>query len=450
MLKNYRPVSNLSFLSKITEKLVLSQLSDYLHFSNLFPSTQSAYRLGHSTETALVRVMNDLLRAMDGGKLSLLTLLDLSAAFDTIDHKILLDRLQLSFGISGSALNWFQSYLHDRSQTVSISNRSSEPSALSLGVPQGSVLGPVLFILYTKPLSSLISHHSVSSQSFADDTQIHDTCLPGQLDSTVLRVRECVDDVRRWMTCNKLKLNDDKTEILLIHPQNKPLPPSAPSFISIGNSNITLSTSARNLGVTFTDTLSMDKHITNICRSAYIELRKISTIRHLLSFDATKTLVCTLVLSKFDYCNTLFAGIPQHLTDKLQKVQNSACRLIFKTKKRDHIQPLMQELHWLPISARIKHKTANFCFNSFTDPHFPVYLSELLLPYTPSRSLRSSMDSRILSVPRTRTKTIGDRSFSFHAPTFWNQLPSHIHHCETSHTFKKSLKFHLFKSAYDL
>ena len=449
-LKNYRPVSNLSFISKITEKLVLSQLSDYLHSHNLFPSSQSAYRPGHSTETALVRVMNDLLRAMDGGKLSILTLLDLSAAFDTIDHQILLQRLHLSFGLSGSALNWFKSYLSDRTQTVSTSNRSSKPSALSLGVPQGSVLGPVLFILYTKPLSSLISHHSVSSQSFADDTQIRDSCPPDQLDAAVCRVQGCVDDVKRWMTCNKLKLNDEKTEILLIHPKNKPLPPSAPSSISIGNSDITLSSSARNLGVTFTDTLSMDKHITNICRSAYTELRKISTIRHLLSFDATKTLVCSLILSKFDYCNTLLAGIPQHLTDKLQKVQNSACRLIFRAKKYDHIQPLMQKLHWLPISSRIKHKTANICFNSFTDPHFPVYLSELLLPYTPSRQLRSSSDSRILSIPRTRTKTTGNRSFSFHAPTFWNQLPSHIRHCETSSSFKKSLKTHLFKSAYDL
>ena len=449
-LKNYRPVSNLSFLSKVIEKLVLSQLSDYLHSRNLYPSSQSAYRPGHSTETALVRVMSDLLRAMDDGKLSILTLLDLSAAFDTIDHQILLDRLHLSFGLCGSALNWFQSYLSDRTQTVSISNRSSKPSALSLGVPQGSVLGPVLFIIYTAPLSSLIRHHSLSSHSYADDTQISASCFPDQLDATILRMQECVGDVKRWMTCNKLKLNDDKTEILLIHSQNKPLPPSAPSSISIGNSDITLSSSARNLGVTITDTLSMDKHVTNICRSAYNEIRKISTIRHLLSLDATKTLVCSLILSKFDYCNTLLAGIPQHHIDKLQKAQHSACRLILKARKHDHIQPHMRQLHWLPISSRIMYKSANLCFNSFTDPHFPAYLSELLLPYIPTRQLRSSTDKRTLLIPRTKTKTIGERSFFFHAPTFWNQLPFHVRHCQTSPTFKKYLKTHLFRSAYDL
>ena len=166
-------------------------------------------------------------------------------------------------------------------------------------------------------------------------------------------------------------------------------------------------------------------------------LRKISNIRHLLSFDATKTLVCSLILPKFDYCNTLLAAIPQQHIDKLQKAQNSACRLIFKAKKYDHIQPLMQQIHWLSISSRINYKTANLCFNSFTDPHFPVYLSELLTPYIPTRQLRSSIDNRTLTIPRTRTKTIGDRSFSFHAPTFWNQLPSHIRHCETLPTFKK-------------
>ncbi|KAK7102473.1 hypothetical protein V1264_020687 [Littorina saxatilis] len=193
----------------------------------------------------------------------------------------------------------------------------------------------------------------------------------------------------------------------------------------------------------------MDKHITNMCRSAYTEIRKISSIRHLLFFDATKTLVCSLILSKFDYCNALLTGIPQHLTDKLQKVQNTAARLIFRAKKHDHIQPLMQQLHWLPISSRIIHKTANICFNSFPDPHFPVYLSELLHPYTPSRQLRSSTDSRIFSIPLTKTKTTGDRSFSFSAPTLWNQLPHPIRHCETSCTFKKTLKNHLFKSAYN-
>uniref|UniRef100_UPI003AF53422 reverse transcriptase domain-containing protein n=1 Tax=Thiolapillus sp. TaxID=2017437 RepID=UPI003AF53422 len=148
-LKNYRPVSNLSFVSKIIEKLVLSQLSDHLSANSLYNRFQSAYRPGHSTETALLKIVNDLLLALDDGNVSLLALLDLSAAFDTIDHSILLHRLHHDFGIQGTALDWFSSYLTNRTQSVSIHCYTSEPAPISFGVPQGSVLGPVLFVLYT-------------------------------------------------------------------------------------------------------------------------------------------------------------------------------------------------------------------------------------------------------------------------------------------------------------
>ena len=170
--KNYRPISNLSFISKIIEKVVLLQLSHHLSINNLFNRDQSAYRPGHSTETALNKVMNDLLLSLDSGNISILTLLDLSAAFDTIDHNILLSRLEHVFGISGTPLSWFRSYLLERQQTVVIQTHRSNPAVNSYGVPQGSVLGPILFILYTTPLSNVISSHDVLSQSFADDTQL--------------------------------------------------------------------------------------------------------------------------------------------------------------------------------------------------------------------------------------------------------------------------------------
>jgi hypothetical protein len=163
-LNNYRPVSNLSFLSKITEKIALLQLSQHLHSNNLFYSLQSAYRSGHSTETALLKIVNDLLSALDINQVSLLSLLDLSAAFDTIDHSILLSRLHHTFGISGLALSWLQSYLSGRTQVVSVNGVSSVPAALNFGVPQGSVLGPILFVLYTHPISEIVSSFSLTSQ----------------------------------------------------------------------------------------------------------------------------------------------------------------------------------------------------------------------------------------------------------------------------------------------
>ena len=211
-LKNYRPVSNLPFLSKILEKIVLTQLFSYLNSHSLLSPNQSAYRPSHSTETALLKVTNDILQALDHGNVSVLTLLDLSAAFDTVDHSILIDTLRHYYGISGTALSWFENYLSFRSQSVLINDFSSDNSDLCFGVPQGSVLGPVLFIMYSRPLSSLIDSHSILNQSFADDTQLYTSCRPSDIDSSIATLQSCITDVKSWMTESKLKLNDDKTE----------------------------------------------------------------------------------------------------------------------------------------------------------------------------------------------------------------------------------------------
>ena len=400
-LKNYRPVSNLSFLSKIIEKIVLKQLFAYLNDNALLSPNQSAYRPFHSTETALLKVTNDLLLALDNGNVSILTLLDLSAAFDTVDHHILLNTLQHYFGISGSVLAWFQSYIFDRSQVVTVDGCLSSTADLVCGVPQGSVLGPVLFTLYTKPLLLLLGKQAVESQSFADDTQLYKSTAPSLIDSTVKTVENCINDIKLWMTLNKLKLNDDKTEALLIHKHNTSSSLSSlPTSLTVGTTDIHFSSSARNLGYILSDDLSLNNHISHVCRSAYTAIRQISSFRHYLTVTATKTLVCALVLSRLDYCNSLLAGSPKHIIDKLQKVQNSAARLVFRAKKHDHITFLLHFLHWLPVQARIEYKLSVLCHNFFSDS-CPSYLADLLSVYSPSRTLRSSADIRILKVPVT-------------------------------------------------
>ena len=162
ILANYRPISNLPFISKILERVVASQLGDHLHRNDLFEVFQSGFRIHHSTETALVRVTNDLLMASDNGLVSILVLLDLSAAFDTVDHSILLHRLEHVIGIKGTALGWFKSYLSDRFQFVHVHDISSTQTRVCCGVPQGSVLGPILFTLYMLPLGKIIQRHKLS------------------------------------------------------------------------------------------------------------------------------------------------------------------------------------------------------------------------------------------------------------------------------------------------
>ena len=447
VLKNYRPVSNLTFMSKVIEKIVLRQVLCYLNRHSLLPPTQSAYRPHHSTETALLKITNDILLALDCCNISVLTLLDLSAAFDTIDHSILLTRLNSLYGIAGTALSWFQSYLSDRTQAVFVNQQLSHSVPLCFGVPQGSVLGPVLFILYTKPLSTLISEHSVASQSFADDTQLESSSTPSQIISSIERTQLCINDIKSWMSENKLKLNDDKTEALLISSKSTKFTDPKPSSLLVGSSQISFSCSARNLGCIISDDMSLDKHVSKVCQISYMEIRRISTIRPYLTAEATKTLMSAFVLSRLDYCNALLANCPQKLICKLQRVQNSAARLVLKARKRQHVQPLLHHLHWLPIKARIQYKMSLLCHNFFSGTS-PSYFSDLLTVYTPSRQLRSSLDTRKLRLPYVRTKTYGHRSFSFAGPEQWNSLPAELRNMPTKHSFKKALKTHLFKKSF--
>jgi hypothetical protein len=443
ILKNYRPVSNLSFISKLIEKIVLKQLFEYLNGHGLLSPNQSAYRPSHSTETALLKVTNDLLVALDNGDVSVLALLDLSAAFDTVDHEILLKTLKFHFGISGAVLSWIQSYLSNRTQVVSINDCTSDPVDLVFGVPQGSVLGPVLFVMYTKPLLTLIDRHTISNQSFADDTQLYRSSSPLMVQAAVRELQTCISDVRDWMSHSKLKLNDDKTEALLVHTSRSFSHCYKPDTLSVGDTQVQFSSFARNLGYILADSMSLDHHVKNICRTAYLSIRQISSIRRYLTVEATKTLVCALVLSRLDYCNSLLAGCPKYVIDRLQKVQNSAARLVLRVRGRDHVTPLLHSLHWLPVQARVEYKLSVLCHN-FLVGSAPGYFDNMLDVYKPRRQLRSS-DTLQLSIPRVRTKTYGERSFSFNGPKQWNALPMSLRVIPSTPSFKRALKTHLFR-----
>ena len=219
IVSNYRPVSNLSFLSKLVERVVVSQLSDHMTSNNILPSNQSAYRQFHSTETSLLKVQSDILMNFDNQKVTLLVLLDLSAAFDTIDHTILLRTIESQAGVSSIALRWFSSYLEGRTQCVRIFNEMSKGFNLRFGVPQGSCLGPVLFTIYAAPLLKIIEHHLPQAQGYADDHQLYIAFNPNSQasqENALIALQACISEIRQWMLVNKLKINDNKTEFLIM------------------------------------------------------------------------------------------------------------------------------------------------------------------------------------------------------------------------------------------
>ena len=195
-LNNYRPVSNLCFIAKILEKLVLSQVSSYLNSHILYNTCQLAYRPGHSTETALLKVVNDLFLSLNKGNISVLALLDFSSAFDTIDHTILVHHLHTDFGFTDTVLQWFSSYLTDCTHYVSLSNHCSAFTHVHSGVPHGSVLDPMLFTMYIKPLSAIIDSHSIIHHSFADDLQLQMSAPPYRISELLHSMQSCISDVK--------------------------------------------------------------------------------------------------------------------------------------------------------------------------------------------------------------------------------------------------------------
>ena len=260
-MTNYRPVSNLSFLSKILEKVVASRLNSHINSSYTSNDYQSAYRKFHSTETALLKIHNDILSSMDDGRVTALTLLDLSAAFDTIDHSILLRRLGNWFGVKEKALDWFKSYLTGRSQTINLGNCLSSRSDLSFGVPQGSVLGPLLFTLYTTPLSSLISGHAIPHHLYADDSHLYVSFSSGNSAAALNGLQSCLASVQSWILTNKLKLNPDKTEFLLIDSERQQSKHISIFPIELLGVETYPANSARNLGVIFDKNFNFRSHI---------------------------------------------------------------------------------------------------------------------------------------------------------------------------------------------
>ncbi|XP_074533220.1 uncharacterized protein LOC141796151 [Halichoeres trimaculatus] len=442
VFNNYRPVSNLPFLSKILEKIVFIQLNDFLYKHSILEKFQSGFRTNHSTETALLKIVNDFRCNLDLHKLTVLVLLDLSAAFDTVDHTILLNRLRHHVGLSGTAFQWFSSYLTDRKFLVSLDTCSSRTHEVKCGVPQGSILGPILFNIYMLPLGDVIRRHGIMFHSYADDTQLYISMSPddtGPIDALF----NCILDIKSWMAENFLQLNQGKTEVLIIDPKAQ----GEKLFSKLQTLSLTPCNQVKNLGVIFDSELNFIPHIKSVTKTGFYHLKNIARVRPFLSRANTETLMHAFISSRIDYCNALLSGLPKRNISSLQLLQNSAARVLTKTRRRAHITPVLKSLHWLPVCFRIDFKVLLMVFKCLRGLG-PSYLSELLLPYEPSRTLRSS-GTGLLIIPKARTRTYGEASFQHYGPRLWNSLPEDLRAAENVHIFKSRLKTHLFNLAFN-
>ena len=407
ILRNYRLVPSLPLTAKLLEKVAASRLSGHLREHGLEKELQSAYKPQQSCETALLKMQQDIATAMDRGRTVLLVMLDLSAAFDTVDGHLLTNTLTARFGVTRTAFRWFESYLSGRTHHVRIGTATSSERHLRRGVPQGSALGPLLFSLYTAPLSDILRKHGVGYHHYADDQQLYasyEPSIPGNLEQALARLQNCIRDNKAWMVAAKLRLSNDKTEFLA------PMSPHqhrihAGLSLQLGDVTVRPVSSVRNLGVYFDQFLTMHRHVSSVCSKASFHLRGIGSIRHYITREVCHSLVIALVISHLDFCNALLSGLSACQVQRLRKIQNRVARLVTLTPPKLPATPARSELHWLPVGARVSLKVLVYAFKAINDLA-PEHLSDLLMPYTRHPRLRQLHDELQLATPVAATRVV--------------------------------------------
>ena len=306
-------------------------------------------------------------------------------------------------------------------------------------------LGPLLFTIFMIPLGNLIDEYGLKAHFYADDSQLYLPFTPGTESEAVRKASACCNAIKEWMTVNMLKLNEGKTEMMVFQPRQMTMPMSC--TVSIGNANITPNPTARNLGIMFDEKLICDVHINRMCRAAFYHLRNIKRIRHYLTREVIEQLVHAFITSRLDFCNALLSGVLQQHIKKLQRVQSAAARVICNIPTRESVTAALRNLHWLPVKFRIDYKVLVMTYRALHG-QAPPYISDLLSDYMPNMNCRSR-HLRLLTVPDTRYKTIGDRAFSVYAPSRWNRLPTQLRLAPSEDVFKTELKTHLFRLAFN-
>ena len=428
---NTRPISLLPIMSKVCERSAHSQFVDFLDQNEKISKLQSGNRRFHSTETALLYFADEILKNMDDKKVSVIVLLDMSKAFDSIRHDLMLSKLH-RIGVSSGACTWFGSYLSQRCQVVNIANSVSDPLPLTVGVPQGSILGPVLFTLYVNDLLSVPRH--CQAMGYVDDTKIFLGLPSSQISDAVTALNKDLSEIARWCCTNSLLINPDKTKLLVIGvPQLTRSLPSIPPVKLLGK-EIKSVTVAKDLGVIFDSSLSFNEHVTKTVSDCMHRLIRINRIKHLLDRKTLLSLINAFVFSKLFYCSSVWSNTSKTNIKRLQLVQNFAGRIVLGLRKYDRISDGLESLKWLPIADKLflnDSVMVHKCLNG----RAPDYLSQ---KFTRRLDLhnRDTRNKKDLNLPRCRLKT-GQRSFAYRGAACWNSLPKDLKEVVDGRIFKK-------------
>ena len=429
---NYRPISVISAISKVFERLIFDQLYSYLQSNGLLAKTQSGFRAQHSTVTALLEATDSWYQNIDNGDINAVLFLDLKKAFDTVNHSILLQKLSF-YGVKNQSLNWFKSYLEDRQQCCYVNGKTSSLRLLTCGVPQGSILGPLLFLIYINDLPSCLPKEA--TRMYADDTAV---TLTGNNPAQIQTLIDCsLADVTTWLNSNKLTLNTTKTDVLFIGSNQRLKNFPKDMTFSVGTKIIKRTSTVKYLGINLDETLSWNIHIEKLIKKISSGLGALRRIKPFIPQKALLLVFNALIQSHFDYCSSVWSNLNIGLSDKLQKLQNRAARILTNLPYETHIDDLLNTIGWNKLHIQRDKQKLTVVFKALHGLT-PEYLTEKFKRRNESLEYNLRGSSSNIFLPRPRTN-YGKKCIRYSGAKLWNSLPEDLRLTSRLDLFKTKL-----------
>jgi hypothetical protein len=411
-MNNYRPISLLPCLSKIFEKVVFKQLYNYFQLNNLFFEGQYGYRKNHSTELAASELVDRVYKHLDDGYISLALFLDLSKAFDSLNHEILLDKLS-RYGVQLSALCWFKDYLSQRYQYVDYCGTSSELLPITTGVPQGSILGPLLFLIYINDIHT--SSPFFDFVLFADDTTL---LAPLSCDTNTNisdTINSELDKINTWLDANQLNLNTSKTKYMLFHFPQRTV--QLQLNLTMNESDILKVSSFNFLGLTIHENLNWKLHINKISNKISRTIGILSRLKNTVQPSVLKLLFNTLLMSHINYCNTIWGSNPS----RVNRLYKKGIRVICKARFNAHTLPLLKKLSMLTLDDHFKLNCLKIYYKQLNNSVPSYFKSFVTFNVNHSHNTRR----RVPNLPRSRT-SLAKKRLRFFIVDILNNLPIEV------------------------
>ena len=430
-VENYRPMSVLSALSKIFERTVYDQLSNYLEHNNLLTTSQFGFRKRYNTELAVTLFTDHIRQSMDQGKLTGAVFIDLQKAFDTVEHSILLSKLPF-YGIKGTELLWIKSHLSNRYQFVQCGTAKSEYRLVKYRVPQGSILGPLLFLIHINDLTKSVKNCNI--QIYADDTVISFSHKNVNVIEETLTAE--MTSIGKWLDNNRLIINlkKGKTESMLFGTAKR-LYSQSDLKVSLKENFINFVSGYKYLGVTLDPSLNMSDHLHKTLKNVLVRVRLLKRMRLSLSSFAAESVYKAIVLSKILYCSTPFLMVSDTMANKFERLQRRAIKIIYNQPKS------CKECGLMTIQNQKKFKASMIIFKCLqrTIPNFASYIDKV------DHTYYTRGNSSTLRLPKIRTEA-ASKSFKFQGPSCYNEVPINIRKLNSLVLFKHQLKEHLLSN----